>query len=105
MSYTRSTIIVGIMVFAVILFYIQNAERFANPTTLYSSIGAVKSDLAFLWQANNCDKLWAQLHPTGPSDETSPEDGQRYGQCVVVKRMQTTGIPNISSIVGAPLKK
>jgi hypothetical protein len=105
MSYPRLIIVVGTIVFAVILFYIQKAEKFGNPTTLYSSIGDVKSDLAFLWQANNCDQLWAQLHPTGPSDETSPEDGQRYGQCLVVKRMQTTGIPNISSIVGTPLKK
>jgi hypothetical protein len=105
MSYARLTTIVGIILFVGIIFYIKNSEEFANPTTLYSSIGVVKSDLAFLWQANNCDKLWAQLHPTGPSEETSPEDGQRYGQCLVVKRMQTTGIPNISSVVGTPLKK
>jgi hypothetical protein len=105
MNYTRLTIVVGTIVFVGIIFCIKYSEKFANPTTLYSSIGDVKSDLAFLWQANNCDQLWAQIHPSGPSDETSPEDGQRYGQCVVVKRMQTTGIPNISSIVGTPLKK
>jgi len=96
---------VGIIVFAGVLFYMKNPEKFANPTTLYSTVGVVKSDLAFLWQANNCDKLWAQLHPLGPDQDTSPEDGARYGQCIVVKRMQTTGIPDIVSVIGAPAKK
>lgn len=104
MSYTRLTIIVGLIVFIGIMFVMKNSEKFGNPTTLFSTIGVVKSDLAYLWRANNCDKLWAELHPTGPTEETSPEDGERYGQCVVVKQMQTTDVPNIVSIIGTPAK-
>ena len=104
MNSIRLTIIVGLIVFVGIMFVMKNSEKFGNPTTLFSTIGVVKSDLAYLWRANNCDKLWAELHPTGPTEETSPEDGERYGQCVVVKQMQTTDVPNIVSIIGTPAK-
>ena len=104
MNSIRLTIIVGLIVFVGIMFVMKNSEKFGNPTTLFSTIGVVKSDLAYLWRANNCDKLWAELYPTGPTEETSPEDGERYGQCVVVKQMQTTDVPNIVSIIGTPAK-
>ena len=98
---SRAVIIIGIILFVGIAFYLKNPERFANPVTIYKTIGDVDTNLANVWAAINCPKLLAKL-PTGPTKDTSPTDAVAYGKCLVVDQMQQKEMPNIKSVIGTP---
>jgi hypothetical protein len=98
---SRTVIIIGIILFAGIVFYLKNPERFANPVTIYKTIGEVDTNLANVWNAINCPALLAKL-PTGPTKNTSPADSVAYGKCLIIDQMQQKDIPNIKSVIGTP---
>jgi hypothetical protein len=98
---SRAVIIIGIILFAGIVFYLKNSERFANPVTIYKTLSNVDTNLANVWNAINCPDLLAKL-PTGPTKNTSPADSVAYGKCLIVDDMQKRDIPNIKSVIGTP---
>ena len=98
---SRTVIIIGIILFAGIIFYLKNPEHFSNPVTIYKTLGNVDTNLANVWNAINCPALLAKL-PTGPTKDTSPADSVAYGKCLIVDQMQQKEIPNIKTVIGTP---
>ena len=108
MNYTRLVIIAGIILLFGIVFYMKNTEyfgnidRFANPVTIFKTLGDVDTDLANVWTAIDCPKLLAKL-PSGPTKDTSPTDSVAYGKCLIVDQMQKKQMPNIKAVIGTPV--